>query len=53
MISFRFLPSPWRLVTCSLVAASVRIRVVAHRPQRVVGLAVAAPVETMPYGLSR
>ena len=31
MISFRFLPSPWRLVTYSLVAASVRIRVVAMR----------------------
>ena len=52
MISFRFFPSPWRLVTYSLVAGSVRIRVVAHRPQSVVGFVVVAPVETMPDGLA-
>ena len=31
MISFLFFPSPWRRATYSLVAASVRIRVVAIR----------------------
>ena len=52
MISFRFFASPWRRATYWLVAASWRIRVVAHRSERVVGLAVASSVETVPDGLS-
>ena len=53
MISFRFFASPWRRATYWLVAASWRIRVVAHRSECAVGLAVASPVETVPDGLSR
>ncbi len=48
IISARFLPSAWRLVTYSLVAGSVRIRVVAIRRSALLAWRLPSPVEAMP-----
>ena len=48
MISVRFLPWACRLVTYSLVAASVRIRVVAIRQSALLACRLPPQVETVP-----